>query len=94
MSNLAETLSEIEKDVIRLIAENATLKKENEELRQAANFQMSSNMDRYFKLKRQEEKLIKARGLIRNLLRVTYGEGWNYSLEWKEKAEQFLSDSK
>ena len=31
MSNLAETLSEIEKDVSRLIAENATLKKENEE---------------------------------------------------------------
>ena len=33
-----------------------------------------------------------AKDLIRNLLRVTYGEGWNYSLDWKVKAEQFLKE--
>lgn len=33
-----------------------------------------------------------AKELIRNLLRVTYGEGWNYSLDWKVKAEQFLKE--
>lgn len=35
-----------------------------------------------------------AKDLIRNLLRVTYGEGWNYSLDWKVKAEQFLKENK
>lgn len=33
-----------------------------------------------------------AKDLIRNILRVTYGEGWNYSLDWKVKAEQFLKE--
>lgn len=33
-----------------------------------------------------------AKDLIRNILRVTYGEGWNYSLDWKVKAEQFLNE--
>ena len=40
-----------------------------------------------------EEKLAEAKDLIRNLLRVTYGEGWNYSLDWKVKAEEFLKES-
>lgn len=30
--------------------------------------------------------------LIKNIIRVTWGEGWNYSLDWKVKAEQFLND--
>lgn len=37
-----------------------------------------------------EVQLTEAKDLISNLLRVTYGEGWNYSLDWKVKAEQFL----
>lgn len=37
-------------------------------------------------------QLIKAKDIIRNLLRVTYGEGWNYSLDWKVKAEDFLKE--
>lgn len=39
-------------------------------------------------------QLDKAKDLIRNLLRVTYGEGWNYSLDWKVKAEKFLEETK
>lgn len=39
-----------------------------------------------------EQQLIEAKDLIRNLLRVTYGEGWNYSLDWKVKAEKFLRE--
>ena len=35
-----------------------------------------------------------AREIIKNLLRVTYGEGWNYSLDVKVLAEQFLGDEK
>lgn len=38
------------------------------------------------------DKLDEAKEIIRNLLRVTYGEGWNYSLDVKVKAEQFLGE--
>ena len=38
------------------------------------------------------EKLTKAKDIIRNLLRVTYGEGWNYSLDLKVQAEKFLKE--
>lgn len=41
----------------------------------------------------KNEQLIKAKEIIRNLLRVTYGEGWNYSLDVKVKAEQFLKEN-
>lgn len=34
--------------------------------------------------------ITKAKEIIRNLLRVTYGEGWTYSLDWKVKAEDFI----
>ena len=40
----------------------------------------------------KSSQLTEAKDLIRNLLRVTWGEGWNYSLDWKVKAEQFLKD--
>ena len=40
------------------------------------------------------EQLTKAKDLISNLLRVTYGEGWNYSLDVKVKAEDFLKENK
>ncbi len=30
--------------------------------------------------------------LIKNIIRVTWGEGWNYSLDVKLKAEQFLKE--
>lgn len=36
------------------------------------------------------EQLTKAKEIIENIIRVTWGEGWNYSLDWKVKAEQFL----
>ena len=39
---------------------------------------------------REAKQLTEAKEIIRNLLRVTYGEGWNYSLDWKVKAEKFL----
>lgn len=37
-------------------------------------------------------QLIKAKEIIENIIRVTWGEGWNYSLDWKVKAEQFLKE--
>lgn len=47
------------------------------------------------KIKRRNNlnsQLIKAKNLIRDLLRVTYGEGWNYSLQVKVEAEKFLKE--
>ena len=41
-----------------------------------------------------KEQNNKAKELIRNIIRVTWGEGWNYNLEWKVKAEQFIKESK
>lgn len=38
-----------------------------------------------------KEKLDEAKEIIKALLRVTYGEGWNYSLDVKIRAEQFLN---
>ena len=40
------------------------------------------------------DKLNNAKVIIRDLLRSTYGEGWNYSLGVKAMAEQFLNDIK
>lgn len=39
-----------------------------------------------------EEQNRKAKELLRNIIRVTWGEGWNYDLEWKVKAEQFIKE--
>ena len=36
--------------------------------------------------------LTEAKELIENIIRVTWGEGWNYSLDWKVKAEAFLKE--
>ena len=40
-----------------------------------------------------KEQLAQAKELLQNLIRVTWGEGWNYSLDWKAKAEQFLEET-
>ena len=38
-------------------------------------------------------QLNEAKDIIKNIIRVTWGEGWNYSLDWKVKAEQFLKEA-
>ena len=38
------------------------------------------------------KELEQAKEIIKNIIRVTWGEGWNYSLDWKVKAEQFLEE--
>ncbi len=48
--------------------------------------------DENIELKEANKQLTKAKDLIRNLLRVTYGEGWNYSLDVKVKVEDFLKE--
>ena len=44
--------------------------------------------------KENTDKLSEAMHLIKNIIQVTWGEGWNYSLDWKVKAMQFLEDNK
>lgn len=39
---------------------------------------------------REREKKLKE--IIKNIIRITWGEGWNYSLDVKVKAEQFLKE--
>ena len=67
--------------------EKSKLVKENAELKE--NFRIcEKNADTYF------DNFTKAKGIIKNIIRVTWGEGWNYSLEWKVKAEQFLEEGR
>lgn len=75
------------KKVTELEQDNAELKEQN--IKDCENFNktMKETKEQW---KEEHNQLIKAKELIRNLLRVTYGEGWNYSLDWKVKAEQFL----
>lgn len=63
------------------------LEKENAELKE--NFRIcEKNADTYF------DNFTKAKEIIKNIIRVTWGEGWNYSFDWKVKAEQFLEEGR
>lgn len=82
------------------------LEKENAKLKSIANFQTSSNMDRYFQLKRSKEQLTKAKEMIQEIVTnkaviKVYNpyadDGTVKSLEialnhWLQRAEQFLSE--
>jgi len=43
-------------------------------------------------IKELQEENAELKELLKNIIRVTWGEGWNYSLDWKVKAEQFIKD--
>lgn len=70
--------------------ENAELKAINEGYCRSRDRLASIGLPTFMSCKETVNKLKEAKDLIRNLLRVTYGEGWNYSLDVKVKAEQFL----
>lgn len=40
----------------------------------------------------RKAQLEQAKEIIKNIIRVTWGEGWNYSLDVKVKAEQFIKE--
>ena len=70
--------------------ENAELKEEvknNEDLATVAYMQGAEQQK-----KKYEKQITKVKELIENIIRVTWGEGWNYSLDWKVKAEQFIGE--
>ena len=71
----------------------AELEKEYTELQeQYANFGAALNTE-YAIEEQLKVKLVEAKEIIENIVRVTWGEGWNYSLDWKVKAEQFLKET-
>ena len=72
--------------------ENAELKEEIKKWRDEWQEQVQKENDESYAKTLQTIQLTKAKDLIRNLLRVTYGEGWNYSLDVKVKVEDFLKE--
>lgn len=81
----------------------ADLEKENAELKETLktyngcgdwdnDFHTCRVYLRHEELQMYIDLLRKAKDLIENIIRVTWGEGWNYSLDWKAKAEQFLKE--
>lgn len=79
-----EAFSLMCKKVADLEKENATLKKQLEAL--SGDIPWSKLKD----VSEVTKKLTEAKEIIENIIRVTWGEGWNYSLDWKVKADQFL----
>jgi hypothetical protein len=77
--------AELNKGIIQsLIKENAELK---EKLKPENCLKLLAK-DGYVKF--TSDQLTEAKELIKNIINVTWGEGWSYSLEWKVKAERFL----
>ena len=68
------------------------LEKENAELKEKLEIEQNARGDWFGKAVTKDRQITEAKDLIRNLLRVTYGEGWNYSLQVKVEAEQFLKE--
>lgn len=78
----------------KLEQENAELKEINEGYCRSRDRLASIGLPTFMSCKETVNKLKEAKDLIRNLLRVTYGEGWNYSLDVKVRAEEFLGGEK
>ena len=84
----AELKARVEKqnaDILFLKHLTEELEKENTDLHKSYD-------DLYFSMRTLREENTELRELIKNIIRVTWGEGWNYSLDWKVKAEQFISE--
>ena len=91
-------------EYLRPIEKHITeLEKENAELKFIADFQTSSNMDRYFQLKRSKEQLTKAKDIIRDYKIVVEGDHTTVCsvpeenrcinvLKLNEQAEQYLKE--
>ena len=91
-------------EYLRPIEKHITeLEKENAELKSITDFQTSSNMDRYFQLKRSKEQLTKAKDIIRDYKIVLEGDHTTVCsvpeenrcinvLKLNEQAEQFLKE--
>lgn len=68
------------------------LQQENAELKSIADFQTSSNMDRYFQLKRSKEQLTKAKEIIEELYNIIPASMSDYAKEPMEHARKFMTE--
>ena len=66
------------------------LEKENDELQEMYDTCLRENTGLKIHNAYVEKKLTEAERIIREVLKKTYGEGWNYSLDAKVRAENFL----
>ena len=81
-SKITKLRIEYERQIKTLQQENAELKADND----ARKFAMVMSE------KVEKQLLVKAEEIIKRLIKATYGEGWNYSLQVKVEAEQFLKE--
>ena len=72
--------------IVELQKENEELKKELKDANEKV-VHLACNQNKDLKY-----KLTKAKEIIKRLLKATYGEGWNYSLQVKVEAEKFLKE--
>ena len=96
------------RDLVKDFEDNESYQKENAELKtkvtalKNANRAMVKELDDTTSgglnilqnVVKNKEQLTKAKEIIKRLLKATYGEGWNYSLDVKVKAEDFLKECK
>ena len=94
LEDCTESLTDARIKIKELEKENAELKEINEGYCRNRDRLVSIGLPTFMSCKEIVNKLKEAKDLIRNLLRVTYGEGWNYSLDVKVKAEDFLGGEK
>lgn len=83
-----DILNELSKRELKL----ADLEKENAELKAELTKKADINHSLIEQMADLESENAELKELIKNIVRVTWGEGWNYSLDWKVKAEQFLRE--
>lgn len=68
------------------------LENANAELKSIADFQTSSNMDRYFQLKRSKEQLTEAKKVIEELYNIIPASMSDYAKEPMEHARKFMTE--
>jgi hypothetical protein len=85
---ICKNLAELEKENAELKADNIEWEKASDKWKNLYN----STNNQLTKAKEVLKENAELKELIKNIIRVTWGEGWNYSLDWKVKAEQFLKD--
>ena len=72
--------------IVEMEKENAELKEDLKDANEKV-VHLACNQNKDLKY-----KLTKAKEIIKRLLKATYGEGWNYSLQVKVEAEKFLKE--
>lgn len=103
-----KVIKDLEWQIKQILEDNESYQKENAELKtkvtalKNANRAMVKELDDTTSgglnilqnVVKNKEQLTKTKKIIKRLLKATYGEGWNYSLDVKVKAEDFLKECK